>query len=126
MANLHGCHLRSAPSKAPAALAWKDLLVFERSVEPVSLQAGSEGAMLSRSPFGVLGGVLNGLPFTSMTLATGGAKSVPLNTAAVSTLTCCLGPVCPCIACTSFSNCSTVHTGARARSFSGSSENRFV
>lgn len=71
--------------------------MLEFSVEQFSLHARSDGAALSLyfSPFGVLGGVLKGLPFTSTTLATGGAKSVSLNTAAVSALIFCFGPGVP-------------------------------
>ena len=71
--------------------------MLDINVEQFSLHARSDGATLSLyfSPFGVLGGVLKGLPLTSTTLAIGGAKSVPLNTAAVSALICCLGPGVP-------------------------------
>ena len=123
----HGCHLRSAPWNAPAVFDWNDLLVVVFNVEAFSLHARSDGAELSLcfSPlFGVLGGVLKGLPFTSTTLAIGGAKSVPLKTAAVSALICCLGPGVPWFACASISACSADHSGARARSFAGSSLKR--
>ncbi len=122
----HGCHLRSAPSKAPTALLWNDLLVVECKVEALSLHARSVGAVLALSLLGVLGGVLNGFPLTSTTLAEGGAKSVPLNTAAVSALTCCLSGAGPVLPCASISACSADHIGARARSFAGCSEKRLV
>lgn len=121
-----GCHLRSAFSKAPAAFVWNDLLVLEWRVEPLSLQAYSVGATLSLSLDGVLGGVLKGFPFTSATLAMGGAKSVPLKTAAVSALTFCFSGAPPVVACASCSACSADHTGARERSFGGSSEKRLA
>lgn len=96
--------------------------------EPLLLEPDSEFALLPLlSLVGVLGGVLNGSPFSSAVLAVCGAKPVPLNKAAVSRL---IGfwpaGIAVWVASASASVCSTVHSGASARSFGGSSENRLA
>ena len=81
--------------------------------------------MLSRSVVGVRGGVLKGLPLISATLALGGAKSVPLNTAAVWGLMV-FGANVFWLLNASASACSTVQTGAKARSPAGMASKRLT
>lgn len=122
---LHGCHLRSASAKAPAALCWNDLLGCFK-LGSCSDSADSNGAILP-DVVGVLGGVLNGSLLLSSTMLTdGGPKSEPLRIAAASLFMgiCAAAAALAWLVEASASACSTVHSGARTCSDDGSSLNR--